>query len=63
VTTQAQILELLGRLQRERHLTLIYISHDLSVVSSFVTIRRRPQLCGFGDGASLPVPGEQFRQA
>ncbi|KAA5830605.1 ABC transporter ATP-binding protein [Saccharopolyspora hirsuta] len=32
ISTRAQVLELLGRLVRERELTLIFVSHDLGVV-------------------------------
>ena len=34
VTIQAQILELIRKLQREQHLTIIYITHDLGVVAN-----------------------------
>ena len=34
VTIQAQILELLGKLKAERHLSVIFITHDLGVVAN-----------------------------
>jgi peptide/nickel transport system ATP-binding protein len=34
VTTQAQILDLLMRLRTEHHMALVYVTHDLGVVSS-----------------------------
>ncbi len=34
VTIQAQILELINRLKKERHMSIIFISHDLGVVAN-----------------------------
>jgi len=66
VTTQAQILELLARLQRERKLTMLYISHDLSVVSSFcqrVYVFRAGRIVESGPAADvLTHPREAYTQ-
>ena len=66
VTTQAQILELLARLRRERSLTLIYISHDLSVVSSFcqrVYVFRSGRIVEQGNAADvLTNPQQAYTQ-
>ncbi len=66
VTTQAQILDLLARLQRERKLTLLYISHDLSVVSSFcqhVYVFRAGKVVEHGAAAEvLGNPREAYTQ-
>jgi ABC-type dipeptide/oligopeptide/nickel transport system ATPase component len=34
VTIQAQILDLIRRLQKEQNMTIIYITHDLGVVAN-----------------------------
>ena len=66
VTTQAQILDLLARLQRERDLTLLYISHDLAVVSSFcqrVYVFRAGKVVETGGAADvLGNPREAYTQ-
>jgi peptide/nickel transport system ATP-binding protein len=66
VTTQAQILELLARLQRDRGLTLVYISHDLAVVGSFcqrVYVFRAGKVVETGPAAYvLTRPREAYTQ-
>jgi ABC-type glutathione transport system ATPase component len=51
VTIQAQILELLARLRVERQLTLIFVTHDLAVVSNIadnVIVMRRGEIVEAG---------------
>lgn len=66
VTTQAQILELLIRLQRERGLALIYISHDLAVVAGLcrhVHVFRSGRIVESGPaGQVLTAPAEVYTQ-
>jgi len=56
VTIQAQILRLLTRLRKERGLTILYISHDLTVVKKFcdrVAVFRHGKLVETGATADL----------
>ncbi|MFB8178073.1 dipeptide ABC transporter ATP-binding protein [Streptomyces sp. NPDC055966] len=51
VTTQAQVVELLGALQRELGLALVFIAHDLAVVrqvSDRVAVMRRGRVVEYG---------------
>jgi len=64
VTTQAQILDLLARLQHEHGLGMLYISHDLSVVGSIcqrVYVFRNGRIVETGPAAEVMTrPRESY---
>ena len=64
VTIQAQILDLLRRLQQSQGLTMIYISHDLAVVRAFcdrVAVLSGGEIVEIGDvGNVLTAPAHEY---
>jgi peptide/nickel transport system ATP-binding protein len=64
VTIQAQILDLLRRLQQSRGLTMVYISHDLAVVRAFcdrVAVLNSGEIVEMGDvGDVLTAPVHEY---
>lgn len=56
VAVQAQILDLLSRLQQQRNMTLIYISHDLNLVRRFaddVAVMRHGRIVEQGEAVQV----------
>jgi peptide/nickel transport system ATP-binding protein len=67
VTTQAQVLDLLGQLQRQRGMALMLITHDLGVVCTMadrVVVLRKGQLMEAGRVADvIGAPGHAYTRA
>jgi peptide/nickel transport system ATP-binding protein len=67
VTTQAEILKLLGTLVRERNMALLFISHDLPVVASAadrVVVLRHGRIVEQGPvGTVFRVPSHDYTQS
>jgi dipeptide transport system ATP-binding protein len=67
VTIQAQVMDLLARLQRERGMSLVMITHDLAVVAEMaqrVAVMYAGQVVELGDvGAVLDAPRHPYTAA
>ena len=56
VTIQAQVLELLVRLQRERHMAVVFITHDLALLAEHaqrIAVMKTGEVVETGDAAAL----------
>ena len=67
VTLQAQVMDLLLRIQKERGLTMIFISHDLGVIrrlcNSVIVMRRGEIVEAGATGAVFDSPKEAYTRA
>lgn len=66
VTVQAQIVDLLKRINREKHTTILFISHDLSLVKQLckkVIVMQKGNLVEYGDTEQIFYhPQEEYTQ-
>ena len=67
VTIQAQVLELLVRLQRERRMAVVFITHDLALLAEHaqrIAVMKTGQVVETGDAAALfAAPKHPYTQA
>ena len=67
VTIQAQVLELLVRLQRERQMAVVFITHDLALLAEHaqrIAVMKTGQVVETGDAAALfAAPKHPYTQA